>query len=130
MRLLKKYLITLALEALAVLAVLVSKDLFLQTEAIKVYHILTDAFFAVGFITFGIGLLVFSSNEGVFDGLTFAVGAFINMFKKETSKKYSSLYEYRELKGERNTEFSFVLLSGLAFLLVSAVTYLLYRSCL
>lgn len=130
MRLLKKYLITLALEALAVLAVLVSKDLFLQTEAIKVYHILTDAFFAVGFITFGIGLLVFSSNEGVFDGLTFAVGAFVNMFKKEPSKKYSSLYEYRELKGERNTEFSFVLLSGLAFLLVSAVTYLLYRSCL
>ena len=130
MRLLKNYLITIALEALAVLAVLVSKDLFLQTEAIKVYHILTDAFFAVGFITFGIGLLVFSSNEGVFDGLTFAVGAFVNMFKKEPSKKYSSLYEYRELKGERNTEFSFVLLSGLAFLLVSAVTYLLYRSCL
>ena len=130
MRLLKKYLITLVLEALAVLAVLVSKDLFLQTEAIKVYHILTDAFFAVGFITFGIGLLVFSSNEGVFDGLTFAVGAFVNMFKKEPSKKYSSLYEYRELKGERDTEFSFILLSGLAFLLVSAVTYLLYRSCL
>ena len=130
MRLLKKYLITLALEALAVLAVLVSKDLFLQTEAIKVYHILTDAFFAVGFITFGIGLLVFSSNEGVFDGLTFAVGAFVNMFKKEPSKKYSSLYEYRELKGERDTEFSFILLSGLTFLLVSAVTYLLYRSCL
>lgn len=130
MRLLKNYLITLALEALAVLAVLVSKDLFLQTEAIKVYHILTDAFFAVGFITFGIGLLVFSSNEGVFDGLTFAVGAFVNMFKKEPSKKYSSLYEYRELKGERDTEFSFILLSGLAFLLVSAVTYLLYRSCL
>ena len=130
MRLLKNYLITIALEALAVLAVLVSKDLFLQTEAIKVYHILTDAFFAVGFITFGIGLLVFSSNEGVFDGLTFAVGAFVNMFKKEPSKKYSSLYEYRELKGERDTEFSFVLISGLAFLLVSAVTYLLYRSCL
>ena len=130
MRLLKNYLITLALEALAVLAVLVSKDLFLQTEAIKVYHILTDAFFAVGFITFGIGLLVFSSNEGVFDGLTFAVGAFVNMFKKEPSKKYSSLYEYRELRGERDTEFSFILLSGLAFLLVSAVTYLLYRSCL
>ena len=130
MRLLKNYLITLALEALAVLAVLVSKDLFLQTEAIQVYHILADAFFAVGFITFGIGLLVFSSNEGVFDGLTFAVGAFVNMFKKEPSKKYSSLYEYRELKGERDTEFSFILLSGLAFLLVSAVTYLLYRSCL
>jgi Mn2+/Fe2+ NRAMP family transporter len=129
MKLLKKYLITLALESLAVLAVLVSKDLFIQTEAINVYHILTDAFFAIGFITFGIGLLIFSSNEGVFDGLAFAVGSFINMFKKDPSKKYASLYEYRESKGERNTEFSFILLSGLAFLVISAVTYILYRSC-
>ena len=129
MKLLKKYLITLALESLAVLAVLVSKDLFIQTEAINVYHILADAFFAIGFITFGIGLLIFSSNEGVFDGLAFAVGSFINMFKKDPSKKYASLYEYRESKGERNTEFSFILLSGLAFLVISAVTYILYRSC-
>ena len=130
MRSFKKYLITAAVGLLMVGAIVWSKDLFAQTEPVTVFHILCDAFFASGIVIFAAGVLVFSSNEGVFDGLTFAVGAFVNMFKKEPSKKYSSLYEYRELKGERDTEFSFILLSGLAFLLVSAVTYLLYRSCL
>lgn len=130
MKSLKKYLIAIIAEAVLVFLVAVSKDIFSVNEAVKIYHILCDSFFAIGFIAAGIGLLIFTTNEGVFDGVTYAVGSFINMFKKDPSKKYASLYDYRESKGRRAIEFGFLLICGLIFVAISLIMYLLYRSCL
>ena len=121
---------TVAVEIMAVLIIVFSKDLFKQTEMVKVFHILCDAFFVTGFVTFGIGLLIFSTNEGVFDGIGYAVGSFVNMFKKDPAKKYGSLYDYRESRGRKNVEFGFVVICGLAFLVISMIMYLLYRKYL
>ena len=126
----KKTLITIGVESLVVLIILLYKDIFSQTEAVKVYHILCDAFFVSGFLTAGVGLLVFTTNEGVFDGLTFAVGAFVNIFRKNPTKKYSSLYDYKEQKGRERVEFGFMLTCGALFLMVSFIMYLLYARCL
>ena len=124
---LKRSLITLAVETLVVFIILFYKDVFSQTEAVKVYHILVDAFFVAGFITVGVGLLIFTTNEGVFDGLTFAVGAFVNIFRKNPTRKYSSLYDYREQKGRQRVEFGFMLICGAIFLFVSLIMLILYE---
>ena len=67
MKSLKQYLITTVVGLLAVGAIVWSKDLFAQTAPVEVFHILCDAFFAVGVVIFAAGVLVFSSNEGTFD---------------------------------------------------------------
>ena len=54
MKLAKKYLITLGIGLLAVLFIVYAKDVFIQTEAAKVFHILCDGFFAVGFVMAGL----------------------------------------------------------------------------
>ena len=59
----KKYLITLLVGFAAVGLILWSKDIFAQTAPVDVFHILCDAFFAVGVVITSAGLLIFASNE-------------------------------------------------------------------
>lgn len=123
---LKKYLITIGVGALLVLVIILSKDIFGTTEAAKVFHILTDAFFAVGFVMAGFGLLVFTSNEGVFDGLVYGVRSFLEMFKRDHKRKYATLYDYKESRKDKKSSFGFLVICGLGFLLVSMIMYMLY----
>lgn len=126
MKLVKKYLITMAAGLLAVLLIILTKDIFAQTDAKTIFHILCDAFFAVGVVMAGMGLLVFSTNEGVFDGLAFGVMSFINMFRKDVDKKYKNYFEYKESKGDRKISFGFLLVCGVVILAVSVIMYMLY----
>ena len=126
MKTLKKYLITLGVGLLLVFLIISSKGIFDVTDAKSVFHILCDAFFAIGFTMAGIGLLVYTSNEGVFDGLVFGVTSFFNMFRKNYEKKYKDLYEYKESKASKKYSFGFLLICGMALLAVSVVMYLFY----
>ena len=125
MKLVYKYLITVAVGLAAVLMIVVWKDVFAMTEAVRVFHILCDAFFAVGVVMTGVGLLIFTTNEGVFHGLTFAVTSFINMFRKDVKRKYDSYYDYKE-SHTRKLSFGFMLICGFLFLAISIIMYLLY----
>ncbi len=127
MKNLKKYLITMLIGLAAVAMILWSKDILNQTEAVAVYHILCDAFFAVGVIILCIGLLIFSSNEGTFDILVYGVSTFVGMFKKNYEKKYDTFYDYRADREDKKIKFGYLLICGLILLAVSMVMYLLYR---
>lgn len=127
MRALKKYLITLAVESLLVLGIIWAKDIFAQTALSSIFHILTDAFFAIGTVGTCAGLLVFSSNEGTFDILVYGMSSFIDMFRTTSKKKYDTFYDYRESRADKKLQFGFVLVCGLIFLAISFVMYLLYR---
>ena len=87
---LKKYLITIGIGLLIAGFVAYSKDLFSQTELSKILHILTDSFFVPAVLTMGMGALLFVSREGAFDGLTFAVTSFVDVFRKQKKNKYRS----------------------------------------
>jgi hypothetical protein len=127
MRSLKRYLITIGVGLLATLWIVWMKDIFSATEAVKVFHILTDAFFAVGVVITGFGLLIFTSNEGVFDGLVYGVSSFLSMFKKDQKRKYATLYDYKvSREGKRVSGFGFMLICGLFFLAISMVMFALY----
>lgn len=127
MKTLKKYLITLLVGFSAVAMIIWGKDIFNQTAPVDVFHILTDAFFAVGVVITSAGLLVFSSNEGTFDIIVYGVKSFIGMFRKNDEKKYDTFYDYRESRADKKIKFGFLLISGLIFLAISFVTYFLYR---
>ena len=93
MRSAKKYLITMAVGIAGVLYILWLRDFFNQTETAAIFHILCDAFFVVGVVMACIGLLIFSSNEGTFDGLVYSVKSFFNLFRKTGVKKYDTYYD-------------------------------------
>ena len=106
--------------------VLLSQDFFSQTNPLLVYASLADAFCIPGIVLTGVGLLVFATNEGVFDGLNYAVRSFIGMFRK-TMTKYNSLYDYRESKGRENYSFGYIVFCGLFFLTVSVVFFFIWK---
>lgn len=126
MKTLKKYLITLAVELLAVLLIVYTKGVFIQTDPAKIFHILCDSFFAVGVVATGFGLLIFSTNEGVFDGLVYGVSSFLNMFKKNPERKYATLFDYKASRADKKIGFGFLLICGLIFLAISMLMYLFY----
>lgn len=127
MNLVKKYLITIGASLLAILVIICAKDIFVQTEAARVLHILVDAFFAIGVVLTGFGLLIFSSNEGVFDGLVYGVGCFIDMFKRTGKRKYATFYDYKQSRGGSKFGFGFLVISGLALLAISFVLLIIYK---
>ena len=127
MRALKKYLITLLVGLVGVIAIIASKDIFAQTLQKDVYHILCDAFFAVGIVIECVGLLIFSSNEGTFDMIVYGVSSFVDMFKKERTKKYETFYDYRASRQDKKIKFGYLLIVGLLFLAVSGVMLYFYH---
>lgn len=127
MRAFKKYFITLILGFLAVGGILWAKDILAQTELVRIFHILCDAFFAVGTLITCIGLLVFSSNEGTFDMIVYGVSSFFDLFRTVSKKKYETFYDYRESRADKKISFGFLLICGLFFLAVSFAMYFLYR---
>lgn len=106
--------------------ILYSKDLLAQTKPVDIFHILCDAFFAVGVLITGAGLLVFSANEGTFDMLVYGVKTFVNMFRKNSEKKYDSFYDYRESRTGSKLPFGFILICGLFYLAVGLLMYYFY----
>ncbi len=127
MKTLKKYAITLLIGFAVVALILWAKDIFAQTEIAKVFHILSDAFFVAGVVITSAGLLVFSSNEGTFDMIAYGMSSFLDMFRKQSKKKYETFYDYRASRQEKKMGFSFLLLCGLLFLAVAVVMYFFFR---
>jgi len=104
-----------------------AKDLFSQTELVSIFHILSDAFFVAGILITSFGLLIFSSNEGMFDMMIYGVSSFIDMFRVESRKKYKTFYDYRESRADKKIAFGFMPICGIFFLVIAVVMYLLYR---
>lgn len=126
MKKLKRYLITIGIGLLGSFGVAYSKGVFSQTELYKVFHILTDSFFVPAVMITGIGALIFVSNEGAFDGVTYAVTSFIDIFRKNKKNKYHTYYDYKESKANRDGSFGYLLISGLLFMVLSGIMLWLY----
>ena len=126
MKKLKRYLITIGIGLLGAFWIAYSKDVFSQTEAYKVFHILTDSFFVPAVMITGIGALIFVSNEGAFDGVTYAVTSFIDIFRKNKKNKYHTYYDYKESKANRDASFGYMIISGLIFMVLSGIMLLFY----
>lgn len=123
----KKYIITSSIGLVVAILIVLSKDIFSQSEATKVYHILCDAFFVPGVCISCFGLLVFASNEGTFDMIVYGTKKFFSLFKKDlTKEKYKTFYEYKDAQRETKISFAYLLFVGLAFIAISMIFLMLY----
>ena len=126
MRSSNKYLLTL-LAGFAMAALIAwSKDILEQTVLKNIFHILTDAFFVPAILLLGIGALIFTTNEGAFDAITFGLKSFWGMFSKELKHSQETFYDYRIARQEKKLPFGFLLICGLVFFVISMVMYYLY----
>ena len=124
-----KYLVTFCVGAILSAIVMYSKGLFAQTDAATIYHILSDSFIVAGVLLGGLGLLVFVSNEGVFDILVFGTKQFFGFFRKAKTQKFADFYEYKEAQAQKKLKFGSILVVGAFFIALSAVMLVLYKQC-
>ena len=123
-----KYFITVGVGLVLALIVANAKDLFAQTGLSVIYQILSDCFLIPGVVIAGMGLLLFASNEGVFDGISYGFKVIAQMFKRKPTPVKQSYFEYREEKGRNKLTFGFLLICGAAFFAVSIIFLILYSS--
>jgi hypothetical protein len=104
-----------------------SKEVFKETEAKVIFHILSDSFFAVGVVITGFGLLVVASNGGAFDMLSYGVSTFFSFFRRSKARKYADFYEYRVAKEKNKHNFGFLLIAGLVIIVIAIIMYVFYN---
>ena len=126
MKKIKGYLITFGIGLILALLIVLFKDIFHAENAKKVFHILSDAFFVPGVLIAGFGLLVLASNGGTFDMLTYGIIRFFTFFKKDLRVKHKTFYEYRTAQQENPRKFLYLVLTGLAFIVLSVIFLLIY----
>ena len=129
MKSISKYLITLTIGVLIAFLVAYAKDVFIQEDKKVIFHILSDSFFIPGVAITGVGLLMFVSNEGAFDGLSFAMLSFFKLFSIKNEKKFKTYNDYKEQKRQKKNPVSFILVSGLFLIGVSIIMLILYYNC-
>ena len=124
MKAVKRYLIALAAGFGLSAYILWQKNIFAQTEMAMIFHILSDAFFVPGVLLVCFGLLIFTTNEGTFDGMAYAVKSFVNMFRKPSLRKYGTYYDYKASRKDRDIQFGYLVFCGLFFIAVSLIMLL------
>ena len=126
MKTITKYLITIGTGLAAALYVALTRNIFSVTNPSQIFAILSDSFTVPGVLLTGIGGLMFVSNEGGFDALSYGITSFIDLFRKEKKNKYKTFYDYKEEKASKTLPVSFVLISGLIFMALAIIMLLLY----
>ena len=71
-----KLIITFGIGIIAFIAIILSKQIFQQTELLEIYKILSDASFVPAVVIGGVGIIVFVDNNGVFDIIIYGVKIF------------------------------------------------------
>ena len=121
------YLICALIGALVTVILICAKQIWAAESTSVVMQILSDSFLVPGVCLAGVGLIIFASNGGAFDMLSYAVLLFFNLFRRDVNKrKYKDFYEYREAKKNRKTRMSFMLIVGLFFILMSVIFLIVY----
>ncbi len=122
-----KYLITFAVAAVICVLALWARGLFSAAGTAEIMRCLSDGFFIAGFAVGGYGLLVVCSNGGAFDILAYGMICFFSLFRKDVkNRKAKTFYEYRKAKSEKRHSFAYLLIVGLAFVLIAVLFVVLF----
>ncbi len=104
-----------------------TKKIWNYNDGKQVLRILSDAFFVPGVILAGVGLLIFASNGGAFDMLSYAFIRFFDLFRRDVrNKKYKDFYEYREAKKDKKRGMAFMLIVGVIFIALAGIMLIAY----
>ncbi len=104
-----------------------TKKIWNYDDGKQVLRILSDAFFVPGVILAGVGLLIFASNGGAFDMLSYVFIRFFDLFRRDVrNKKYKDFYEYREAKKDKKRGMAFMLIVGVIFIALAGIMLIAY----
>ena len=104
-----------------------TKKIWNYDDGKQVLRILSDAFFVPGVILAGVELLIFASNGGAFDMLSYAFIRFCDLFRRDVrNKKYKDFYEYREAKKDKKRGMAFMLIVGVIFIALAGIMLIAY----
>lgn len=108
----------------------VFEGIFGYSESFRILGILCDAFFIPGIFAFGVGVLIFVANNGVFDMLIYGVSCFIGLFKKDpTKRKYATFYDYHVARAERvKTDCLYLIVVGGTFIIIAAILLIFWNN--
>ncbi len=116
----KRYVISVGVGLLIACVVMLSRDIFKETDLNRILIILNDAFFISGICLSCVGGLVFVSNNGIFHMFGYGISLFFGKRKRDIGdRKYKDFYEYKQAKAEDKRSYAYLLLVGLAFIAVS-----------
>ncbi len=106
-----------------------SRDILRQTLTVK-YRILCDAFTVPGAICLCLGVLIWASTDGFFDGLTYCLAiAWRSMIPGGRATPPEKYYDYVQRKREKRiTGYGFIPIVGAVFMAVAIVFLLLFNS--
>ena len=116
-----EYLITFFTCALLVFVIVAIRGIFTVGDNKLVLHYLVDAFFAVGILCLGFGLLVAVTNWGAFEMIVYGFMRFISLFKKDPKNvKYPTFYDYHVARAEKEKmSYLYFILIGILYTGVS-----------
>ena len=123
-----KYLIALGIGFALAFWLVYSKGIFNQTETAIILQILADGFTLPAVLYLGIGGLIFVSNEGAFDFLTYGMTSFLDLFRKEKKNQFTSFYDYAESKKGERLGFGVMLICGIIFSALTAIVLVIYSN--
>lgn len=128
-----KYLITLLVGLVVAGTLCLTNGLVTETDPVKIYKILSDAFTVPGMMLVCIGCFQFCVSHGAFYGLQYAVHSLLvnhnwsrTRFKdKET---YTEYVEAKKAKAGDNSGSPYLFYVGLLFILISVVFVIAYHN--
>ncbi|MBE6130147.1 MAG: DUF3899 domain-containing protein [Erysipelotrichaceae bacterium] len=119
------YIITNVICIIAVCLQVFGNDLFHQTEILRIYHILCDAFVLPGTLCLLVAALIALSNEGSLDAIGYMLrrlGQSLIPFSKKNDERYADyIAKKKRIKG-----YSFITWTGLGYFTIGMIFLVLY----
>ena len=125
----KQYIIPSVVGVLVFIAICITNDIFALKTGEEIFTVLSNACAIPGFIMFGIGILLWVTNEGLFNGISYGLKTVGRSFtaRKGEKIKEEEFYEYNARQKSKNYAFKHLLIVGGVFILLSILFAYLYQ---
>lgn len=119
------YIVTNVICIVCVCVYIFSNNLFKQTDTVRIFHILCDAFVIPGSLCLLTAALVALSNEGSLDSISYMLrrlGQNLIPFIKKNDEKYADYVA----KKKRVSGYSFITWTGLGYFIIGIIFLIIY----
>lgn len=114
----KKYIYTFLLGLLLVFIICISKEIYHLKSIHDIYKVLSDACSVPGVLFLGLGLLLFVTNEGLFNGFSYSAKRIFHGLQGKSDFD-EEFYKYNERQKSKRISFSHLIIVGILYLVVS-----------
>ena len=124
----KRYVIPSVIALIVAIVICIKSDIFALETSAEVFTVLSNACAIPGGVLFGIGIILWVTDEGLFNGISYGmktVGRSLTARKDEKIKD-EEFYEYNARQKEKNHEFKHLLIVGGVFVILSIIFAVLY----